>query len=132
VQLPLHPVPPLAYATLTLLQRELERYLFYYQRYANHDAAGRFAAKHRETAQRVRGCSRSDDAARRFRCPSARICAATNHLIFDQSCRHPHPHPSLPAQRMSELQEAGGLSYTDVTFLNDATEALLEVRGVAE
>ena len=29
---------------------------------------------------------------------------------------------------MSELQETGGLAYSDVTFLNDATEALLEVR----
>ena len=32
---------------------------------------------------------------------------------------------------MTELQEAGGVSYMDVTFLNDATEALLEVRECA-
>ena len=31
---------------------ELDKYLFYYQRYVNHDAAGRFAAKHRETTQK--------------------------------------------------------------------------------
>lgn len=60
---------------------ELERYLFYFQRYTNHDQAGKFAAKHREAASR----------------------------------------------RMAELQAAGGLDYSDVTFLNDATEALLEV-----
>lgn len=61
---------------------ELERYLFYFQRYTNHDQAGKFAAKHREAASR----------------------------------------------RMAELQAAGGLDYSDVTFLNDATEALLECR----
>jgi ariadne-1 len=62
--------------------QELDRYLFYFQRYANHDAAGRFAAKHRQAT----------------------------------------------ARRMQELQAAGGLSYSDVTFLDDATEALLECR----
>jgi ariadne-1 len=31
---------------------ELDKYLFYFQRYNNHDAAGRFAAKHRETTQK--------------------------------------------------------------------------------
>jgi hypothetical protein len=32
---------------------------------------------------------------------------------------------------MAELLEAGGLAYSDVTFMNDATEALLEVRAPA-
>jgi ariadne-1 len=31
---------------------ELDKYIFYYQRYMNHEAAGRFAAKHRETTQK--------------------------------------------------------------------------------
>lgn len=60
---------------------ELDRYLFYYQRYENHEQAGRFAARHRQAT----------------------------------------------ARRMADLQEAGGLAYSDVTFLDDATEALLEV-----
>jgi hypothetical protein len=34
-----------------------------------------------------------------------------------------------PLQRMRQLQESGGLSYTDSTFFNDAIEALLEVRS---
>ena len=38
----------------------------------------------------------------------------------------------LLLQRMAELQEAGGLAYSDVTFMNDATEALLEVRSVID
>ena len=62
---------------------DLDRYIFYYQRYVNHEQAGRFAAKHREAT----------------------------------------------ARRMAELQEAGGFTYSDVTFLNEATEALLEVRA---
>jgi ariadne-1 len=41
---PLNPPPP--------PQADLERYLFYYQRYMNHDAAGRFAVKHREATQK--------------------------------------------------------------------------------
>jgi hypothetical protein len=32
---------------------ELDKYLFYYQRYTNHDQAGKFAAKHREATQKV-------------------------------------------------------------------------------
>jgi len=64
----------------------LERYLFYYQRYMNHDAAGRFAVKHREVTQR----------------------------------------------RMADLALASGAaaSWSDVAFLEAATEALLECRRV--
>jgi ariadne-1 len=63
---------------------ELERYLFYFQRFSNHDQAGRFAAKNREAT----------------------------------------------AKRMHDLIATGGLAYSDVTFLHDATEALLECRRV--
>lgn len=63
---------------------ELDRYLFYFQRYENHDQAGKFAAKHREVTQR----------------------------------------------RMCELQEKSTSSWTDVTFLETATEVLLECRRV--
>jgi ariadne-1 len=63
---------------------ELDKYLFYYQRYSNHEAAGRFAAKHREATQK----------------------------------------------RMEELQAASATSWADVTFLEAATEALLECRRV--
>ena len=62
---------------------ELDKYLFYYQRYMNHEQAGRFAAKHREAA----------------------------------------------AKRMEELQATSATaSWSDVTFLEDATLALLECR----
>lgn len=67
-------------------QAELERYLFYYQRYANHDAAGRFAARNRETTQK----------------------------------------------RMADLALASGAStsWAEASFLEAATEALLECRRV--
>lgn len=61
---------------------ELDRYLFYYQRYSNHDAAGKFAAKHREAA----------------------------------------------SKRMEELQASSAASWSDVTFLEEATNTLLECR----
>lgn len=63
---------------------ELDKYLFYYQRYSNHEQAGKFAAKHRETTQK----------------------------------------------RMEELQATSSTSWADVTFLEQATEALLECRRV--
>lgn len=96
--------------TSAALQAELDRYLFYYQRFSNHDQAGRFAAKHRESTQRVRAGMH-----RPLVRPHSRSCFT-----------RPRP-ASSRLQRMAELQSAGGLSYTDVTFLNDATEALLEV-----
>lgn len=65
-------------------QAELDRYLFYFQRYENHDQAGKFAAKHRKLTQ----------------------------------------------QRMMELQAKSTSSWADVTFLENATEALLECRRV--
>jgi ariadne-1 len=33
---------------------DLDKYLFYYQRYSNHDQAGKFAEKHREATEKVR------------------------------------------------------------------------------
>ena len=62
---------------------ELDKYLFYYQRYSNHEQASKFAAKHRETT----------------------------------------------SKRMEELQATSHSSnWSDVTFLEDATLALLECR----
>jgi ariadne-1 len=62
---------------------ELDKYLFYYQRYSNHEQASKFAAKHRETT----------------------------------------------SKRMEELQATSHSSnWSDVTFLEDATNALLECR----
>lgn len=63
---------------------ELERYLFYYQRYDNHDKAGKFAARNRETTQK----------------------------------------------RMAELQSSSASSWSDVSFLETAADALLECRRV--
>jgi len=34
-----------------------EKYIWYFTRFDNHEKAGRFAAKHREAAQRVRGAA---------------------------------------------------------------------------
>jgi ariadne-1 len=63
---------------------ELERYLFYYARYDNHEKAGKFAAKNRIATQ----------------------------------------------NRMAELQTTAGSSWSDVSFLEAAGEALLECRRV--
>lgn len=63
---------------------ELDRYLFYFQRYENHHQAGKFAERLRETTQ----------------------------------------------HRMAELQEKSESSWSDVTFLETASETLLECRRV--
>lgn len=58
--------------------------MFYYARYDNHEKAGKFAARHRDTTQK----------------------------------------------RMAELQASAGSSWADVSFLEQAAEALLECRRV--
>jgi ariadne-1 len=65
-------------------QAELDRYLFYFQRYENHHQAGKFAERLRETTQK----------------------------------------------RMTELQEKSTSSWSDVTYLEAATEVLLDCRRV--
>jgi hypothetical protein len=89
---------------------DLDKYLFFYQRYANHEQAAKFAFKHRQEAQRVSSILAHWTGA------GVDVIASLKQF------------PNL--QRMQELQEAGGLAYSDVTFLNDATEALLEVRSI--
>jgi ariadne-1 len=65
---------------------DMEKYLFYFQRYVGHEQAGKFAAKTRALAQK----------------------------------------------RMADLALAGGatMSWSEVSFLEAATEALLECRRV--
>ena len=46
--------PEPSFPPILFLQAELDKYLFFYQRYANHEQAARFAAKHKAQAQRVR------------------------------------------------------------------------------
>ena len=67
-------------------QADLEKYLFYFQRYMNHEQAGRFAVRHRAATQK----------------------------------------------RMADLAQASGegSTWAEVSFLESATEALLECRRV--
>jgi ariadne-1 len=65
-------------------QAELNKYLFFYGRYMNHDQSGKIAVRQRGELQR----------------------------------------------KLESLQQSGGYSYSDVSFLHDASEALLECRRV--
>ncbi|RYG56676.1 hypothetical protein EON66_02325 [archaeon] len=103
-------------------KQELERYLFYLQRFSNHDQAGKFAAKHRAQTTEVR--RRTD------------VYASSGHTCPARAVHLTHTRPNVlfvrrvRMQRMIKLQNESGLDVMDVTYLSEATEALLVCRRV--
>ncbi len=98
---------------LMFLQAELDRYLFYFPRFNNHDqvqaACGMPVSVSGIAAHAV------------TRTPPPPICCVRQAMKFATKLRE------TTQKRMQELQERSSSPWADVTFLESAMEVLLEV-----